>query len=140
MFPKKILHSHCYSPKPQIDWDSFCWPLIQELIQLEMGVKTFDVISQSPFLLHAYLILAFGDIPAIALIMCMKGQNGISACRICDIKGVCFESRTPYDKTRSLELILVNVTHLISISSHMRSYWNRQPKLKWHPRTSHMSS
>ena len=40
-----------------------------------MGVKTFDVISLTIFLLHAYLILAFGDIPAVALIMRMKGQS-----------------------------------------------------------------
>ena len=48
------------------------------------------------FLLHAYLILAFGDIPAMALVMRMKGQNGIRPCRICNIKGVRFESRTNY--------------------------------------------
>ena len=83
-------------PKKPWDWDSFCWPLVQELIQLELGVKTFDTISQAIFLLHAYLILAFGDIPAIALIMRMKGQNGISPCRICDIKGVRFKSHTHY--------------------------------------------
>jgi hypothetical protein len=83
-------------PKKPWDWDSFCWPLAQELIQLELGVKTYDTISQSIFLLHAYLILAFGDIPAVAQIMRMKGQNGISPCRICDIKGVRFESRTHY--------------------------------------------
>ena len=83
-------------PKKPWDWDSFCWPLIQELIQLEAGVKTFDAISRSIFSLHAYLILAFGDIPAMALIMRMKGQNGVSPCRICEIKGVCFESRTHY--------------------------------------------
>jgi len=83
-------------PKKPWDWDSFCWPLVQELIQLEMGVKTFDAISLTIFLLHAYLILAFGDIPAVALIMCMKGQNGISPCRICNIKGVRFNSRTYY--------------------------------------------
>ena len=83
-------------PKKPWDWDSFCWPLAQELIQLELGVKTYDMISQSIFLLHAYLILAFGDIPAVAQIMRMKGQNGISPCRICDIKGVRFESRTHY--------------------------------------------
>jgi len=47
-----------------------------------MGVKAFDAVSLSLFLLHAYLILAFGDIPAMALIMCMKGQNGISPCWI----------------------------------------------------------
>jgi hypothetical protein len=72
-------------PKKPWDWDSFCWPLTQELIQLEMGVKAFDTISCSIFLQHVYLILAFGDIPAMALIMRMKGQNGISPCRICDI-------------------------------------------------------
>ena len=31
-------------PKKPWDWDSFCWPLVQELIQLEMGVKAFDAI------------------------------------------------------------------------------------------------
>ncbi len=83
-------------PKKPWDWDSFCWPLAEELIQLEMGVKTFDAISLSLFLLHAYLILAFGDIPAMALIMHMKGQNGFSPCRICDIKGIRFNSKTLY--------------------------------------------
>jgi len=83
-------------PKKPWDWDSFGWPLVQELIQLELGVKAFDTISQALFLLHAYLILAFGDIPAMALIMRMKGQNGISPCRICDIKGVRFNSKTHY--------------------------------------------
>jgi hypothetical protein len=77
-------------PKKPWDWDSFCWPLAQELIQLEMGVKAFDAVSLSLFLLHIYLILAFGDIPAMALIMRMKGQNGISPCRICDIKAISF--------------------------------------------------
>ena len=83
-------------PKKPWDWDSFCWSLIQELIQLELGVKAYDAISQELFLLHAYLILVFGDIPAMALIMRMKGQNGISLCRICNIKGVHFSSHTNY--------------------------------------------
>ena len=75
-------------PKKPWDWDSFCWPLVQELIQLEIGVKAFNAINQAAFLLHAYLILTFGDIPAMALIMHMKGQNGFSPCRTCNIKGV----------------------------------------------------
>ena len=83
-------------PKKPWDWDSFCWPLAQELIQLEMGVKAFNGVTLSLFLLHAYLILAFGDIPAMALIMRMKGQNGISPCRICDIKAISFNSTTHY--------------------------------------------
>ena len=76
-------------PKKPWDWDSFCWPLVQELVQLEIGVQAFDAVSMVLFLLHAYLILAFGDIPAVALMMRMKGQNGISPCRMCDIKGIC---------------------------------------------------
>jgi hypothetical protein len=83
-------------PKKPWDWDSFCWPLAQELIQLEMGVKAFDAVGLAIFLLHAYLIVAFGDIPAMALIMCMKGQNGISPCRICNIKAISFNSCTHY--------------------------------------------
>ena len=67
-------------PKKPWDWDSFCWALAEELIQLEIGVQAFDPISQSLFLLHAYLILAFSSIPAMALIMRMKGQNGLSPC------------------------------------------------------------
>src|ERR1700677_1847792 len=59
-------------------------------------LPNFDVISQALFLLHAYLILAFGDIPAMALIMRMKGKNGISPCRICNIKGVHFNTRMNY--------------------------------------------
>ena len=83
-------------PKKPWDWDLFCWPLVQELIQLELGVKAFDAISQALFLLHAYLILAFGDIPTMALIMCMEGQNGIIPCWICNIKGVHFGSCMSY--------------------------------------------
>ena len=67
-------------PKKPWDWDSFYWPLVQELIQLELGIKAFDAISQALFLLHTYLILVFGDILSMALIMHMKGQNGIRPC------------------------------------------------------------
>jgi hypothetical protein len=82
-------------PKKPWDWDSFCWPLVQELVQLEIGVQAFDAVSMVLFLLHAYLILAFGDIPAVALMMRMKGQNAISPCRMCDIKGISV-ARTHY--------------------------------------------
>ncbi|EKM74305.1 hypothetical protein AGABI1DRAFT_48245, partial [Agaricus bisporus var. burnettii JB137-S8] len=75
-------------PKKPSDMDSFLWPLVQELHQLANGVKTFDPANQSLFLLHAYLIIIFGDIPAMAMIMRMKGANGISPCRICNIKAV----------------------------------------------------
>ena len=68
-----------------------------------MGIKAFDAVIMAIFLLHAYLILVFGDIPTIALMMHMKGENGISPCWICDIKGISFIFCTyyvplPYEK------------------------------------------
>ncbi|KAI5832007.1 hypothetical protein K523DRAFT_236192 [Schizophyllum commune Tattone D] len=47
------------------------------------------------FALHAYLVLLFGDMPAVAMIMKMKGHNGLSPCRACRIQGV----RAPGAKT-----------------------------------------
>jgi len=70
------------------DIDSFLWPLLLELEQLAIGVKTFDALSSELFMLRAYLIVAFGDIPAVAMLMKMKGHNGISPCRMCNIRGL----------------------------------------------------
>ena len=54
---------HCNGPLPQVislgtipgpkkpaDLDSFLWPLVQELLQLEIGVSAFDAIVQVSFL------------------------------------------------------------------------------------------
>src|ERR1700742_4076384 len=76
-------------PKKPHDFDSFLWPFVQELLQLAIGVRAFDGISKLIFLLHVYLIVVFGDIPAILMAMRMKGQNGYSPCRMCGIKGIC---------------------------------------------------
>jgi len=75
-------------PKKPCDFDSFLWPLVQELLQLEIGVSAFDAITKDIFLLHAYLIVMFGDILAVSTIMCIKGHNAISPCHMCTIKGV----------------------------------------------------
>ena len=75
-------------PNKPWDMDSFLWPLIQELVQLEIGVSAFDVLSETHFRLHAYLILVFGDIPAISMVMRMKGHNALLPCRVCEIIGV----------------------------------------------------
>jgi hypothetical protein len=82
-------------PKKPSDLDSFLWPLAQELLQLEIGVSAFDIISNAVFLLHAYLIVVFGDIPAVSMIMRMKGHNAILPCRMCEIRGV----RNPFSTT-----------------------------------------
>lgn len=75
-------------PKKPWDCDSFLWPMIQEFLQLAIGVTAYDVLAQSLFLLRAYLIIIFGDIPALAMLMRMKGHNAILPCRMCEIIGV----------------------------------------------------
>lgn len=37
-------------PKKPADMDSFLWPLVQELLQLEIGVSAFDPVAQVSFL------------------------------------------------------------------------------------------
>lgn len=85
-------------PKKPHDWDSFAWPLIQELLHLAEGVTTWDTDTRDAFILRAYLILVFGDIPAMSMVMRMKGHNGVHPCRWCNIKGVQIpgHSKSPY--------------------------------------------
>ena len=94
-FHKKNIISLGSIPKKPLDLDSFLWPVVQELLQLEIGVSAFDALLQSIFILHAYLIVVFGDIPAVSLIMRMKGHNAIVPCRMCEIRGI----RKPGTKT-----------------------------------------
>lgn len=83
-------------PKKPVDMDSFLYPLVQELVQLEIGTTAFDGLSKTVFLLRAHLIVVLGDIPAVALLMRMKGHNGFSPCRLCKIVGVNGLSTTYY--------------------------------------------
>jgi len=59
-----------------------------ELRKLAIGVSAYDALSGSLFSLHAYLITGFGDIPAVSMLMHMKGHNGLSPCRMCGILGI----------------------------------------------------
>jgi hypothetical protein len=75
-------------PSKPHDFDSFLWPLVEELLRLEMGVAAFDGVSNKVISLRAFLILVFGDIPAISMVTRMKGHGAVSPCRFCKIKGV----------------------------------------------------
>jgi len=75
-------------PRKPKDADSFAYPLIVELLEFLAGISTFDVEQNALFALHAYLVAVFGDIPAISMIMRMKGHNAIFPCRMCLIKGI----------------------------------------------------
>lgn len=84
-------------PKKPWDMDSFLFPAIEELVSLILGVPAFDALERSTFMLRAYLILAFGDIPAISLLLRMKGHNALVPCRMCKILAVRnTESKTLY--------------------------------------------
>ena len=84
-------------PHKPADMDSFLVPLAEELFQLAAGVRAYDILSQSVFNLRAFLLIVFGDFPAISMLMKMKGVNGISPCRSCKIKAI----PIPVDKGRT---------------------------------------
>lgn len=83
-------------PKKPVDFDSFLWPFSRELLRLMGGVHAYDSLSDSFFPLRAFLILVFGDIPAISMVMRMKGHNGVCPCRMCKITAIRIpDSRNP---------------------------------------------
>lgn len=75
-------------PKQPKDTNSFLLPFVEECLLLEKGVPAFDKRTMQLFTLYMYLILVFGDMPAIAKLMRMKGHNGLLPCRACSIHGV----------------------------------------------------
>ena len=77
-------------PGPKKPWEieSFLYPFISELLDLAIGIKSFDIRRQELFLQRAYLLLAFGDIPAVSAIMCIKGHNATYPCCFCKIQGI----------------------------------------------------
>ncbi|EUC58182.1 transposase family Tnp2 protein, partial [Rhizoctonia solani AG-3 Rhs1AP] len=63
-------------PQSPKELNTFLEPLIDELEELACGISAFNSTNQRLFMLHAYLIAAFGDMPAAAKLMNMKGPNG----------------------------------------------------------------
>lgn len=75
-------------PKAVRDIETFLYPLIEELFELMHGVAAHDVEQDEMFVLCAFLILAFGNIPAIAKITSIKGHNGKVPCRAYEILAI----------------------------------------------------
>jgi len=94
-------------PKKPKDADSFLWPFFQELFRLAYGVKALSTLARAFFLLRAFLIVVFGDIPAISMLMRLKGHNGRCPCRMCEIIGV----RIPRDRSTIHYIPLNRATH-----------------------------
>ena len=67
-------------PKKPLDLDSFLWPVVQELLKLEIGVLAFDALLWTTFTIHAYLIVVFGDIPAVLMVMRVEYNESYLVC------------------------------------------------------------
>ncbi|QRV96382.1 Transposase family Tnp2 protein [Ceratobasidium sp. AG-Ba] len=87
-------------PKECKDINSFLVPLIDELLELANGVESSKVASDvdnieedgAYFVLRAFLIILFGDIPAISKLLQLKGHKGITPCRACLIQGTTLQN------------------------------------------------
>ena len=67
---------------------SFLYPAAQELLQLAVGVEAWDTVRKERFILRAFLITLFGDIPTMSMLLRVKGHNAHSPCQLCTIQGV----------------------------------------------------
>ncbi|THV04216.1 hypothetical protein K435DRAFT_584647, partial [Dendrothele bispora CBS 962.96] len=61
-------------PKKPHDMDSFLWAFYQEFDQLAGGVRALDILQSTVFSLRGHPITGFGDIPAMSLLLKMKGH------------------------------------------------------------------
>ncbi|KAJ7114525.1 hypothetical protein C8R43DRAFT_858191, partial [Mycena crocata] len=67
---------------------SYLIPYDDECAQLAVGVQTYNSATREFFTLRGYNIFEMGDIIAIEKSLNIKGHNGFSPCRSCQIKGV----------------------------------------------------
>ncbi|QRV93624.1 Transposase family Tnp2 protein [Ceratobasidium sp. AG-Ba] len=79
-------------PKQCKDLNSFLAPVFDELLLLERGVVIVKVAPGRAgrtleFVLRAFLIMIFGDIPAVSKLLALKGHNAKVPCRTCYAKG-----------------------------------------------------
>src|SRR5258708_688763 len=89
-------------PKKPWDADSFIYLLVCELLELKISVSAYDALSRSLFALHAYIITGFGDIPAVSMLMHMKGHNGLCPCQMCSIQAI----HIPDSRNKMLYMLL----------------------------------
>ena len=68
--------------------DTYLYPFENECAELSIGVKTFDCVRQSHFLLHGYNLIPHSDIIAIEKLLNVKGHNGKCPCQSCKIKAI----------------------------------------------------
>jgi hypothetical protein len=67
-------------------------PFEDECALLAKGVPTYHCVQEAVFALHAYNLFPHGDIVAIEKLLNIKGHNGFSPCRLCEIQGVVLQT------------------------------------------------
>ena len=68
--------------------DTYLYPFKDECVELAIGVKTFDCVSEWHFPLHGYNLFPHGNIIAIEKLLNVKGHNGKCPCQSCKIKAI----------------------------------------------------
>ncbi|KAG8728652.1 hypothetical protein FRC10_004729 [Ceratobasidium sp. 414] len=75
------------------DLNSFLIPVMEELIALKDSVETSGLGLDGAgyyFILRAFVIIGFGDIPAITKMLMIKAHNSITPCRTCSLQGIIY--------------------------------------------------
>ncbi|GES72716.1 transposase domain-containing protein [Rhizophagus clarus] len=75
-------------PSAPGDLNSFLYPVIEELKELEHGIRCHDGYTNQDFILHCSVVSWSGDMPALAKLMCTTGHNSYQGCRYCDLRGI----------------------------------------------------
>ncbi|GBC17777.2 transposase domain-containing protein [Rhizophagus irregularis DAOM 181602=DAOM 197198] len=74
-------------PKQPQDFNSFLYPLIQEMKLLQDGILCYDGNKKEYFTLRAHILAWTGDLPALSKILYLTGHNSYSGCRFCNLRG-----------------------------------------------------
>ncbi|QRV80615.1 Transposase family tnp2 [Ceratobasidium sp. AG-Ba] len=84
-------------PKQCKDLNAFLVPLLDKLLVLQGGVESVKLPPQIgpkykgmgvQFVLHAFMLLLIGDIPAVTKMLALKEHNSKSPCQACYIQGI----------------------------------------------------
>ena len=75
-------------PNNPKDLDSFLWPLVEEMLHLEVGLESWNAATQQTFTLHAYITIITADMPGREKLMRMKGNRAYRYCNYCLCHGI----------------------------------------------------
>jgi hypothetical protein len=95
-------------PRAPKDLESFLLPFEDECCLLAKGIPTYHCIQKRIFTLHAYDLFPHGDIVAIEKLLNIKGHNGFSPCRSCEIQGILHTSPNSQAQTYYVPLMEPN--------------------------------